>query len=72
MVAGAPANASEGPNAAGAEVSGTSESRKAPETPNAMTVASSASVLRDSAPLASTKRAGSKQMGSSRIPAIAV
>src|ERR1700727_112302 len=54
VVVGAPGAA--GPAAGGAALtlrgpleSGTSERRKAPDTPNATTVASSASVLRDSA-----------------------
>jgi hypothetical protein len=40
----------------GARTSGTSERRKAPDTPNATIVASSASVLRVSADSAPTKR----------------
>src|SRR5580704_13342123 len=44
----------------GARASGTSDRRKAPETPKETTVASSASVLRDSADSAPTKRDVSK------------
>src|SRR5271170_1742402 len=45
----------------GERASGTSERRKAPETPKETTVASSASVLRDRADSAPTKRETSKQ-----------
>src|ERR1700722_12650714 len=61
VVVGAPGAA--GPAAGGAALtlrgpleSGTSERRKAPDTPNATTGASSASVLRDSADSAPTNR----------------
>jgi hypothetical protein len=61
-----------GASRARAPRSGTSESRKAPDTPNATSVVSNAKVLRDSAESAPTKLATSKHRGSSRMPAMAV
>src|SRR6185312_13987312 len=64
------ASAEAGSAPPGARASGTSESRKAPDTPKATTVARAASALRDSAGSAPTKRETSKHSGSSRIPAM--
>ena len=55
-LSGDPASTRAGAALRGSLASGTSERRKAPDTPNATTVASSASVLRDSADSAPTKR----------------